>query len=77
MENSDNPAFPMVNPKYDGNWNKEPIINGLTKREYFAGLAMQGILSGNDYRPDIENHLKAIAAYSIIVADALLKQLKK
>ena len=47
-------------------------VKGLTKREYFAGLAMQGLLSkGNDitYNP------KDIANYSIDFADSLLTAL--
>ena len=36
MENKDKAAFPLGDRK------------GLTKREYFAGLAMQGLLANND-----------------------------
>ena len=55
---------------------------GLTKREYFAGLAMQGLLSnaghvqtfsGNNPNP-VETY---VAELSIKLSDELLKQLEK
>jgi hypothetical protein len=42
---------------------------GLTKREYFAGLAMQGMLA-SDYRGDID-------VMAVKFADALLAELRK
>lgn len=42
---------------------------GLTKREYFAGLAMQGAFDG-------EHSYEDIAELSVAVADALLKELE-
>jgi len=54
---------------------------GLTKREYFAGLAMQGLLSnpnggmtkggGNTFSPS------GISELSLLHADAILKELDK
>ena len=46
---------------------------GLTKREHFAGLAMQGLMS------DEAGYLKwsDLAKDSVAVADALLKALEK
>lgn len=50
----------------------KPLI-GLTKREYFAAMAMQGILAGrNTYLlPEY------VAAESIAQADALIEKLNK
>lgn len=47
--------------------------SGLTKREYFAGLAMQGLCShsGDYHQPE---HL---AQDAIMYADALLAELEK
>jgi len=42
---------------------------GLTKREYFAGLAMQGILSNHGVHSDI-------AKWAVEQADSLLKELE-
>ena len=45
---------------------------GLTKREYFAGLAMQGFCADKSV-----NGFENIAKYSVEVADILLKELDK
>ena len=45
---------------------------GLTKREYFAAMAMQGIVS-TDLADTYENFAKA----SVMMADALIEQLDK
>lgn len=51
-------------------WNKPQY--GLTKREYFAAMAMQGIVS-TDLADTYENFAKA----SVMMADALIEQLNK
>lgn len=66
MKNSDSPSTGFATPNYDVNY-------GLTKREYFAGLAMQGILA-EDF--DCLLMPKAIAAMAVDQADALLKALE-
>jgi hypothetical protein len=45
---------------------------GLTKREYFAGLAMQGILSSNSDRGEF-----AVAKMAIRFTDALIDKLNE
>ena len=69
--NADQPAYPQHG------WTNDPKIldrmrhqSGLTKREYFAAMAMQGILSNN---LPWNNIVKA----SIDYADALLAELEK
>ena len=62
----------------------EPIANpnyrGLTKREYFAALAMQGLLSvydnNNHLVPNMPN-VKYMAELSVTASDELIKQLNK
>lgn len=51
-------------------WN-EPQY-GLTKREYFASMAMQGVLSRH-----IEDTYENFAEVSVGMADALIKALNK
>ena len=55
------------------------IIGGLTKREYFAGLAMQGLISAQAPFSDIGSDTmlggKFVAEQSLIYADALIAQL--
>ena len=77
MKNADKPINPVLT--------QSPSLQndtslGLTKREYFAGLAMQGLLS-NSYsngfsQPLSEYDSKSIAKFSIEYADELLKQLE-
>lgn len=64
-------ALPCVNPHYDGNWNKDPVINGMTLRDYFAAKAMQSILTEadwGDHRCSAEN----MASDAYKMADAML-----
>jgi hypothetical protein len=49
----------------------EIYFHGLTKREYFAGMAMQGLISGNG------THFSDIPEKSVEFADALLAELEK
>jgi hypothetical protein len=66
MKNGDKP----INPLLDLNKDKSGLW-GLTKREYFAGLAMQGFISRHN-APD-----EKLAEWSINMADELLKQLEQ
>jgi hypothetical protein len=70
MKNGKQPAF-----NYSvglSNHEVESMV-GLTKREYFAGLAMQGILSNPQFNNlDLENSV----VLAINQADELLKQLE-
>lgn len=60
---------------------KQPVLGnqfednkGLTKREYFAGLAMQGMLgdpNSSNFKP------KFIAGLAVDFSDALLAELSK
>lgn len=61
MENGKKSAFAYA-PTYE---------HGLTKREYFAGLAMQAVIANGKYS-EIE-----ISGSAVIFADALLKALEK
>jgi hypothetical protein len=71
MKNKDLPANPIYYKDRDG---QDCLETGLTKREYFAGLAMQGILARDKY-PLSEGEMNAIAELSTYMADQLLKQL--
>ena len=48
---------------------------GLTKRELFAAMAMQGYLANPNVDPDTA--VKAYAQHSVTYADALLAELAK
>ena len=63
------PAFPCP---IGGDWPE--CDRGLTKREYFAAMAMQGILaSDSDQNYTDEN----VSAWAVNSADALLAELAK
>jgi len=68
MENSNKPAFGYGFTTAHGNAHVEE--NGLTKREYFAAMAMQGLLA----RP-VNLNIEMNVIQSIQIADELLKQL--
>lgn len=71
MENKNLPAFASVAISGENGYQQD----GLTKREYFAGLAMQGLLS-NPKQIDTTN-FKWIAEHALGYADELLEQLEK
>lgn len=83
MEDNKNlPAFPdtmRAAPQSYLNQNPEDWPTGLTKREYFAGLAIQGLMSCNDKGVfnSIEDSCAEAARIAVIVADALLAELSK
>ena len=65
MKNSERPINPILDFK--------SVFRGLTKREYFAGLAMQGMLANKDV---INMVSIKTAERAIEYADELLKQLQ-
>ena len=71
MENSNKPAYPISEEMTDRIDSGITIYTGLTKREYFAGLAMQGICTDDRLSPVL------IAELAVSIADELLKQLEK
>lgn len=58
----DNNAFPHASVG---------VLDGLTKREWFAGLALQGMSA------DHSGNVKNIAYWSVKLADALIEELNK
>lgn len=77
MSKANEPAFPLAEnfaaPDAMPMWS---ISYGLTKREYFAALAMQGLCTQySEYRdPQCSTE---IVKFSVKVADALLAELSK
>ncbi len=68
MENKNRSAFPLpsdVATDYSGS-----DIDGLSKREYFAGLVFQGLLANGWV-----GYAKDCAASAVMFADELLKAL--
>lgn len=77
MKNGGVPSYPVVwvNPE-NGNARQE---YGLTKREYFAGLAMQALVSDivNAESKGYEVTSDVTAKEAVSMADALLAELEK
>ena len=76
MNNADKPATPIsVSSSTHGNICSSDFEygEGLTKREHFAGLAMQGLMSDEDEYLQWSD----LAKDSVAVADALLKALEQ
>lgn len=59
-----------------GNHVMECTREGLTKREYFAALAMQGMLSAGDGDFSYDHHIR-IAKLSVAHAGTLIEALNK
>ena len=83
MNNADKPINPIFN-NHGGITHesriKDSSLIGLTKREYFAGLAMQGLLANcNGGMTSGGNHIfspNGISELAVLHADELLKQLE-
>ena len=76
MSNSDMPAMPLTNEQIDA-IERGGEYFGLTKREHFAAMAMQGILTNKMYEPPRRNKFKEMAEDAAAMADALLGELEK
>lgn len=79
MNNANSPASPVQKQygKHGGLMNiNDESGPGLTKREHFAGLAMQGLLSAVPLDDPMPNH-GAVASISVEYANALLSALEE
>ena len=80
--NPNDPTNPIVETSTDpyGGSRMECMQGGLTKREYFAAIAMQGLLTRVPERWGHETDLgitesKRISEESVMIADELIKAL--
>ena len=82
MKNADKPINPIVQEENIGQGGKILMCTeyGLTKREHYAGLAMQGLLANcNGGMTSGGNHIfspNGISELAVLHADELLKQLE-
>ena len=82
MTNADNPAMPqpMVLDSVGNVYNSNEYgatEGGLSKREHFASIAMQGILANKQYEAPRRNKIEGMAEDAVHAADALLEELSK
>ena len=69
----DKPAFPNSHPH-------AAHAEGLTRRELFAAMAMQGMAAGNFWGENFcheADHMHLAAKMSVKAADALIAELEK
>ena len=78
MENGNKPINPIVGGVITHeSYFKDDGLSGLSKREYFAGLAMQGMIQNAHIQLNLsKTEAEIIAGQSVQFADELLKQLK-
>ena len=79
MKNADKPINPIFtdsgSPVSEDRIYKS-TITGLTKREYFAGLALQGTCSNQEFLKNLNADPNLVIKACIEIADELLKQLE-
>lgn len=73
IDNSKQEAFGFG--YFNANDGSEVYSKGITKREYFAGLAMQGMLSS--MKGYTNSGVENLASIAVQQADALLAELEK
>jgi hypothetical protein len=71
------PAFPTKRKEWDCCLNRSEwtMVEGLTKRQWYAGLAMQGIITSESYTAIKSPVL--IAELAFVVADAMIAEGEK
>ena len=84
MKNADKPINPTTSQKinetefFEYNLpNKEKQYSGLTKREHYAGLAMQGFCSNQEFLKNLNGDPNLVIKACIEIIDELLKQLEE
>lgn len=72
-------TYPVVTRMIqDGNGYKPEVTGGITIREHFAGLAMQGIVANPNFFGSIfQQHPLAAAEFAAKAADGLIAELDK
>lgn len=71
VKNQDLPAFASVAISGDDGYQQD----GLTKREYFAAMAMQGIVSNQEFLKVLNADLDLVVAGILEITDKLLERL--
>jgi hypothetical protein len=71
MDNGNRPAVPASNFPMLSEINHQQLNIGLTKREYFAGLAMQSLATNEPGNENFSSWL-SLAGEAVELADAML-----
>lgn len=68
-------SYHITNPNDTAFPDQHLIGQGLTKREFFAAMALQGLLSDREYAIRMQYSYKAFAYRAVKLADELIKEL--
>jgi len=77
MTNANEPATGFSIPGSDKHGWAPETVTGLTKREYFASMAMQGLLSNDEHIKDESAYPKITGKMAVQYADELIKALNE
>lgn len=72
IQASDN-IYPLYTRETPEEWS---VIHGITKREQFAAMAMQGLIAHYGYGESPVADAQELAQWSVSLADALIHQLE-
>ena len=78
MKNQDMPAFPVFNEEGDTIVDDHSFLTGaagLTKLEWFTGLAMQGCMANSGFSKKMD--VSGVSGVALDTAKALLEELEK
>lgn len=71
------PAFPRQRQEFINPQTRElhsiPYNGGMSLRDWFAGMALQGLISNRDIVDEVGNGITNYARGSYMIADAMLK----
>jgi hypothetical protein len=73
MENKNKPAFSVALKENNNPYH--PSAMGLTKREYFAAIALQGILSNHELLKGLRHDYDLIIKATLEISEMLLEEL--
>ncbi len=78
MTNPNEPAFPAEWTEPDeGGQTRMLFAQGMTKREYFAAMAMQGLVVDTHMLDRLTRAGLTVAQEAVLQADALIAELSK
>lgn len=82
LKNENLPIHPCQHTYGGEDFTGAPVIgminaSGITKREYFVALAMQGLISNRELQKSIAEDKMSWAQFCIKEADEVLKELDK
>ncbi len=66
--------YPLYNREAPEQWT---VTHGMTLREHFAGMAMQGLVAHYGYKEAPATNAREIAQWALKLADSLIHELNQ